>query len=62
MANPLVKIAVTASGFVAARLGRRIADAGWGAVFGEEPPDVGDMSEADAAAKINEMQDNASGA
>lgn len=39
MANPLVKIAVTASGFAAARLGRRIADAGWGAVFGEEPPD-----------------------
>lgn len=39
MANPLVKLAVTGSGLAAAMIGRRLADAGWGAVFGEEPPD-----------------------
>lgn len=30
--------------------------------LGEDLPDVNDMSEAEAAEKINEMQDNASGA
>lgn len=38
MANPLVKLAVTGSGIAAAMIGRSLASAGWGAVFGEDPP------------------------
>lgn len=38
MANPLVKIAVPLAGVLAAALGKKVAETGWGAVFGEEPP------------------------
>ncbi|MEE1618947.1 DUF4235 domain-containing protein [Brachybacterium sp. J144] len=38
MANPLVKIAVPLAGVIAATLGRKVAAAGWGVVFGEDAP------------------------
>lgn len=38
MANPLVKIAVPLAGALAAMIGRKAANAGWGAVFGEDAP------------------------
>lgn len=38
MANPLVKIAVPLAGVAAAVIGNKVAEAGWGAVFGEDAP------------------------
>ncbi|WP_193104789.1 DUF4235 domain-containing protein [Brachybacterium sp. FME24] len=40
MANPLVKIAVPLAGVAAAVVGNKAAQAGWGAVFGEDAPTV----------------------
>ncbi|GAA1490287.1 DUF4235 domain-containing protein [Brachybacterium sacelli] len=38
MANPLVKIAVPVAGIIASTVGNKAANAGWGAVFGEDAP------------------------
>jgi hypothetical protein len=38
VANPLVSIIVPVAGIVAASLGSKAAEAGWGAVFGEDAP------------------------
>lgn len=38
MANPLVKIIVPIAGVAAGMVGRKVATAGWGAVFGEDAP------------------------
>ena len=38
MANPLVSIAVPVAGILAAKLGTKAAETGWGAVFGEDAP------------------------
>lgn len=38
MANPLVKIAVPVAGILASTIGKKATQAGWGAVFGEDPP------------------------
>lgn len=40
MANPLVSIVVPVSGIVAGIIGKKVASAGWGAVFGEDAPTV----------------------
>lgn len=38
MANPLVSVAVPVAGLIASILGKKVASAGWGAVFGEDAP------------------------
>ena len=38
MANPLESIAVPVAGILAAKLGTKAAETGWGAVFGEDAP------------------------
>jgi len=38
VANPLVSIIVPIAGIVAASVGKKAAEAGWGAVFGEDAP------------------------
>ena len=47
MANPIVTIAVPVAGILAAQIGRRAAEVGWGAVFGEDAP----TTKADKAAQ-----------
>ncbi len=38
MPNPLVRIAVPVAGILAAAAGKKAAEYGWGAVFGEDAP------------------------
>lgn len=38
MANPLVSIIVPVAGIIAASVGKKAAETGWGVVFGEDAP------------------------
>jgi hypothetical protein len=58
VANPLVSIAVPVAGVLAAKLGTKAAEAGWGAVFGEDAPTTKTQKAAqkDVAARRKQMK------
>ncbi|MBB5832151.1 hypothetical protein HNR70_001964 [Brachybacterium aquaticum] len=58
MANPLVSIIVPVAGIVAAQIGSKAAEAGWGAVFGEDAPTVKTQKAAqkDVAARRKQLK------